>query len=60
MIFALIFALWMIWVGNNSSGAAHIGDFTSLDECKMAANSQQHVGPEQNAPNYSFICVRSK
>jgi hypothetical protein len=56
----MIFALWMIWVANGTSGAAQVGNFTSLDECKKAASDQEHIGPPQNAPNYSFVCVRSK
>jgi hypothetical protein len=56
----MIFALWMIWVANSSSGAAYIGSFETMQACKKAAAEQQHVGPSEAAPNYSFVCVQSK
>jgi hypothetical protein len=56
----MIISLWMMWVANSTSGAAHIGDFETVEACKKAAVEQQHVGPEDHAPNYSFVCVQSK
>jgi len=56
----MLFALWMMWVANGTSGAAHIGDFQTMDACKKAATEQQHVGKEERAPAYSFVCVQSK
>jgi hypothetical protein len=56
----MIIALWMMWVANNTSGAAHVGDFETMDACKKAATGQQHVGSKERAPYYSFVCVQSK
>jgi hypothetical protein len=56
----MIIVLLMIWVADGTSGALHVGSFTSMDECKKAASENQLVGPPQNAPQYSFICVRAK
>jgi len=50
----------MIWVADGTSGAIHVGTFTSMDECKKAASEQELVGSPQNAPQYSFVCVRAK
>ena len=55
-----IIALLMIWVADGTSGATHVGTFTSMEECKKATGSQEHVGPPENAPQYFFVCVRSK
>ena len=56
----MIIALLMIWVADGASGAIHGGTFTSIEECKKAASSQRHVGAPENAPQYSFVCVRAK
>jgi hypothetical protein len=60
MELTMIIALLMIWVADGTSGAIHVGTFTSMDECKKAASSQEHIGAPENAPQYSFVCVRSK
>ena len=56
----MIIALLMIWVADGTSGTIHVGTFTSMDECKKAASEQELVGSPQNAPQYSFVCVRAK
>jgi hypothetical protein len=56
----MIIALLMIWVADGTSGAIHVGTFTSMEECRKAASSQEHIGAAENAPQYSFVCVRSK
>lgn len=56
----MIIALLMIWVADGTSGALPVGTFTSMAECKEAASSQEHIGPTENAPRYSFVCVRAK
>jgi hypothetical protein len=56
----MIYVLLMIWVADGTSGAIHVGSFTAMDECKKAASESQLVGSPQNAPQYSFVCVRSK
>jgi hypothetical protein len=56
----MMIALWLIWLSNGTSGAAHIGDFPSYEICRQAANDSIHIGPPAGAPNYSFICIQSK
>jgi hypothetical protein len=56
----MIIVLLMIWVADGTSGALLVGSFTSMEECKNAASGQEHIGPVENAPRYSFVCVRDK
>jgi hypothetical protein len=39
----MIIALLMIWVADGTSGAIHVGTFTSIEECKKAAAKSMSV-----------------
>jgi hypothetical protein len=56
----MLFALWLLWVSGETSGAAQIGAFNSIEACKMAATNAVLVGPADSAPKYSFLCVQTR
>jgi hypothetical protein len=56
----MLFALWLIWVSNETSGAAQVGAFNSLEACRTAATNAVHIGPADNVPKYSFLCVQTR